>query len=208
VRFLRQWGRATPMWVTEHGYPGSTRWQSDPAYRGGEAAQAAYLAESLPTLALAGADQVFVTLRDGGGREFDSEGILRGQGRKGEPFARKAAWWTVRAAAAQWPLTALQPSWVRSRVRVAHRGARMRLLVRGRFRGPACAGRLRLTLKRPGHRAVRRTAKVARSCRYRQTLVLARPRRATRMRITQRYLGGARIGPGDARALRVMVRRR
>jgi len=69
--FLAHRGRkGVPVWVTEHGYPGDRAYQGDPGYRGGEAAQAAYLRDSVPAIVRAGAAQVFVTLRDGWASEF------------------------------------------------------------------------------------------------------------------------------------------
>jgi hypothetical protein len=99
--FLRGRGRFVPMWVTEHGYPADTAYQLDPAHRGGEDAQAAYLAQSLPALARAGAEQVFVTLRDGGGGQYASEGIVAGAGPPAGSFRRKPAWFAVLGVAAQ-----------------------------------------------------------------------------------------------------------
>ncbi len=79
--YLRAWrellaarGFDGPVWVTEHGYPADPAFQWDPAYRGGDAAQAAFLADSLPALADAGADQVFVTLRDNLWGEYSERG--------------------------------------------------------------------------------------------------------------------------------------
>ena len=218
VRFLKRAGRSTPMWVTEHGYPGSTKWQRDSDYRGGERAQAAYLAESLPALALAGADQVFVTLRDGGGGQFDSEGILRGQGRPGEAFSRKAAWQTVRDAALNWPVSAFRQHHVQSNAR-AHPGrsrargghATVHVEVAGRFRGPGCGGSLRLGFRLADGRRTVRTATLGPGCRYRKAQVLMLARRArgrVTLRIDQRFLGNARTGPGDAKTLRVHVKLR
>lgn len=89
--------------MTEHGYPSDPGWQRDPRHTAGEPSQAAYLAETLPALALAGAEQVFVTLHDGGGGAFDSEGILEGTGRAGGSFRRKAAWFAFRDAVRDWP---------------------------------------------------------------------------------------------------------
>ncbi|HEX5908923.1 MAG TPA: glycosyl hydrolase, partial [Thermoleophilaceae bacterium] len=94
--FLRGWGRDVPMWITEHGYSADSAWQFDPAYRGGEDAQASYLATSLPLLAKAGAAQVFVTLRDGGDAQYAREGIVGGTG---PAYRRKPAWYAVRDAA-------------------------------------------------------------------------------------------------------------
>ena len=69
-------GFAGPVWVTEHGYPGDTAFQADPAFRGGEPAQAAFLTESVLSLAEAGAGEVFVTLRDNLDGGFASEGLV------------------------------------------------------------------------------------------------------------------------------------
>lgn len=99
-----KWGRVVPTWVTEHGYPSDPAYQAGSAPPLGEAAQAANLARSLPALGLAGADQVFVTLRDLGPREFASEGIVAGQGTAGDPFRRKLAWQTVLDATRAWPM--------------------------------------------------------------------------------------------------------
>jgi hypothetical protein len=76
-RALAAGGFDGPAWVTEHGYPADTKYQWDPDYRGGAAAQARYLAASLPRL-LARAERVFVTLRDSRGGPWASEGLLTG----------------------------------------------------------------------------------------------------------------------------------
>jgi hypothetical protein len=76
-RALARGGFRGPAWVTEHGYPADTRFQWDPDYRGGAAAQARYLAASLPRL-LKLAPRVFVTLRDSRGGPWASEGLLTG----------------------------------------------------------------------------------------------------------------------------------
>jgi hypothetical protein len=67
-----------PLWVSEHGYPADPAYQWDPAYVGGEAAQASYLSHSLPGLLGKGADRVFVSLRDSRGGPWASEGLLTG----------------------------------------------------------------------------------------------------------------------------------
>jgi hypothetical protein len=76
-RALAARGFRGPAWVTEHGYPADTRYQWDPDFRGGAAAQARYLAASLPRL-LKLAARVFVTLRDSRGGPWASEGLLTG----------------------------------------------------------------------------------------------------------------------------------
>lgn len=77
--FLARHGFTGPLWVTEHGYPSQRRWQFDPRFRGGEAAQADYLSRSVPALLRAGAANVFVTERDNLHGRFSSEGLLGGE---------------------------------------------------------------------------------------------------------------------------------
>ena len=85
-----------PVWVTEHGYPADPAFQWDPAYRGGDAAQAAFLRDSIPRLTAAGADQVFVTLRDNLWGEFLSEGLVHvDESNPSYPAARRPAFETV-----------------------------------------------------------------------------------------------------------------
>jgi hypothetical protein len=71
-------GFGGPLWVTEHGYPADPAFQVDRAYSGGNAAQAAYLTQTLVGLGEAGAPQVFVTLRDNPelGAQYVSEGLV------------------------------------------------------------------------------------------------------------------------------------
>lgn len=106
--FFARYGFHGPLWVTEHGYPGETRYQRDPRYRGGEPAQARYLRQALPTLVRAGADQVFITLRDAtaaefGDSEFASEGVLHVGGAAPYPSRRKPAFGLTRWLAGLWP---------------------------------------------------------------------------------------------------------
>lgn len=103
--YLSARGLATPLWVTEHGYPSDAAWQTEPGLTGGEDDQATYLSRSLPAFVAAGAEQVFVTLHDGGGGAFDSEGILAGMAEPGGEFRRKPAWYAVLSA----PLTPPAP---------------------------------------------------------------------------------------------------
>jgi hypothetical protein len=99
---LRRHGFAGPVWVTEHGYPADPAYQGDRAFRGGEAAQAAFLTESVLSLAEAGADEVFVTLRDNLDGGFASEGVVRID--EHAPFAarRKPAFAAVRRLVDRW----------------------------------------------------------------------------------------------------------
>ena len=134
-------GFAGPLWVTEHGYPGDTAFQADPAFRGGEAAQAAFLTESVLSLAEAGAAEVFVTLRDNLDGGFASEGVVDIGDHA--PFAarRKPAFTAVRRLVDRWNelMTA------RTEGRLAEESARAAL-------AEADAWRLRAA----GHRAVAR----------------------------------------------------
>src|SRR4051794_21748309 len=103
-----RYGFHGPLWVTEHGYPGDTRYQRDPGYRGGEVAQARYLRQSLPTLLRSGAGQVFVTLRDStaaeyGDSEFASEGVLHVGDTAPYGARRKPAFALTRWLVGVWP---------------------------------------------------------------------------------------------------------
>jgi hypothetical protein len=99
---LRRHGFTGPLWVTEHGYPADPAYQADPAFRGGESAQAAFLTESVLSLAEAGADEVFVTLRDNLDGGFASEGVVDLDDHA--PFAarRKPAFAAVRRLVDRW----------------------------------------------------------------------------------------------------------
>lgn len=70
-------GFSGPLWVTEAGYPAEASEQQDTAYSGGALAQARYLSHTIPAMLRAGADKVFVTLRDYAPTgPFASEGVL------------------------------------------------------------------------------------------------------------------------------------
>ena len=109
-QWLRAWrellagyGFGGPVWVTEHGYPAEPKFQWDPAYRGGDAAQATYLRESIPLLVEAGAQQVFVTLRDNDWGEFLSEGLVHIDEAQPElPTARRPAFEVVSELSESW----------------------------------------------------------------------------------------------------------
>jgi len=122
--YLRAWrellaehGFEGPVWVTEHGYPADPAFQWDPAFRGGEPAQAAFLSESLPLLAEAGAAQVFVTLRDNLWGEYLSEGLVHiDEAQPAGPAARRSSFDVVRSVAGGWDaatLIRLAASWWR-----------------------------------------------------------------------------------------------
>jgi hypothetical protein len=99
---LARYGFGGPVWVTEHGYPADPAFQTDPAFHGGESAQAAFLTESVLSLAEAGADEVFVTLRDNLDGRFASEGVVVLDDHP--PFAarRKPAFAAVRRLVDRW----------------------------------------------------------------------------------------------------------
>jgi hypothetical protein len=113
--FFSGHGFRGPLWVTEHGYPGATRYQPDPHYRGGERAQARYLRQSIPTLIRAGAEQVFVTLRDSfaaefGDSKFASEGVLHIDDSAPYQITRKPAFALTQWLSSLWPtLPTTQP---------------------------------------------------------------------------------------------------
>ena len=100
---------SAPLWVTEHGYPADTAYQDDPRYRGGEAAQASFLRDSLPTLIRAGARQIFVSTRDTWPEEFglhspfNSEGVTSVSDNAPYSVRRRPASGVVRSLAGKWP---------------------------------------------------------------------------------------------------------
>jgi hypothetical protein len=99
---LMRYGFTGPVWVTEHGYSGELPYQTDPAFRGGEAAQAAYLTESVLYLAHAGAGEVFVTLRDNLSERFLSEGVVAIEGAPAYGARRKPAFAALRRLVDNW----------------------------------------------------------------------------------------------------------
>ena len=99
---LAGYGFGGPLWVTEHGYAAEPAFQADPAYRGGDASQAAYLTQSLVGLGEAGAEQVFVTLRDNLGGEYASEGLVHIDETPGYPVTRRASFAAVRRLVDRW----------------------------------------------------------------------------------------------------------
>jgi hypothetical protein len=91
-----------PLWVTEHGYPADPAFQTDRAYAGGDAAQAAYLTQTLVGLGEAGAEQVFVTLRDNLEGEYASEGVANIGAPPDYVTARRPSFAAVRRLADNW----------------------------------------------------------------------------------------------------------
>jgi hypothetical protein len=92
------------LWVSEHGYPADPAFQTDPAFTGGDAAQAGYLTQSLLGLGEAGAEQVFVTLRDNLDGEYASEGLVHIDSGPDATAARRQSFAAVSRLAANWDL--------------------------------------------------------------------------------------------------------
>src|SRR5215207_10281635 len=95
-------GFSGPLWVTEHGYPADPAYQVDPAFTGGDAAQAGYLTQSLVGLGEAGAEQVFVTLRDNLSGQYASEGLVHIEETAGYLVRRRPSFAAVRRLVASW----------------------------------------------------------------------------------------------------------
>jgi hypothetical protein len=144
-RLLARHGFRGPIWVTEHGYPADPAFQWDPAYRGTDAvtgaeAQAALLRESTPLLAQAGADQIFITLRDLGFGEFLSEGLTRiDEAHPAQPATRRPAFEVVREFALKWDAAAYRRSGAADQEREAREYARLAATSQGAGRALAAA---------------------------------------------------------------------
>jgi hypothetical protein len=101
-------GFTGPIWVTEHGYPADSTFQNDPAFQGGETAQARFVAEGILGLGEAGADEVFVTLRDNVFLpdpffdRFLTEGVVAIADAPPHPVRRKPAFAAVRRVVDHW----------------------------------------------------------------------------------------------------------
>ena len=152
-------GFAGPVWVTEHGYPGDTAFQADPAFRAGEPAQASFLTESVLSLAEAGAAEVFVTLRDNLDGGFASEGVVDIEDHA--PFAarRKPSFTAVRRLVDRWDELLA----ARSEQRRAEEAARLELAAVATYRLQAAGYRAatrplaaKLMRLRARHRRARR----------------------------------------------------
>jgi hypothetical protein len=95
-------GFTGPLWVTEHGYPADPTYQVDPAFTGGDAAQAGYLTQSLVGLGEVGAEQVFVTLRDNLEGEYATEGLVHIDGPPDLATTRRASFAAVTRLVTNW----------------------------------------------------------------------------------------------------------
>jgi hypothetical protein len=100
---LERHGVVRPLWVTEHGYSADPTYQSDPLFKGGEAEQAAYLERSLLRMAEAGAEKIFVTLRDMGDADYAAEGVTHIDQTAPYTSHRRPAFETVRRFVERWP---------------------------------------------------------------------------------------------------------
>jgi hypothetical protein len=101
-------GFTGPIWVTEHGYPADSTFQNDPAFQGGETAQARFVAEGILGLGEAGVGEVFVTLRDNVFLpdpffdRFLTEGVVAIGDAPPHPVRRKPAFAAVRRVVDNW----------------------------------------------------------------------------------------------------------
>jgi len=110
-----------PLWITELGYAADPAFQVDPNFTGGDAGQAAYLTQALLDLGEAGAEQVFVTLRDNGDGAYASEGLVHMDEAPGGTTTRRESFYAVRRLATNWdPLMA----WRREQAQ-SEQGARL-----------------------------------------------------------------------------------
>jgi hypothetical protein len=100
--WLARQGFTGPVWVTETGYPADPAHQLDPAFVGGERAQAAFLTESVLSLAEAGASEIFVTLRDNLWGLFLSEGVVAVGEQPPYAVRRKPAFDAIRRVVDSW----------------------------------------------------------------------------------------------------------
>jgi hypothetical protein len=110
---LARHGFTGPVWVTEHGYPADQAYQTDPAFQGGEPAQASYLTESVLALAGSGASEVFVTLRDNHTERWQSEGVVSIGEAPSFAARRKPAFAAMRRLVDNWK--ALSAAWAERR---------------------------------------------------------------------------------------------
>lgn len=124
---FRSWlaarGFTGPVWVTEHGYPADPAFQVDGAFAGGAPGQAAYLTQTLVGLGEAGAEQVFVTLRDNLEGEYASEGVTHIAGPPAHAATRRESFAAVSRLASSWDQVM---AWRREQ-RVAEQSVRVQL---------------------------------------------------------------------------------
>ena len=153
---LERYGFTGPLWVTEHGYSGDLTYQNDPAFRGGEAAQAAFLTESVLRLAQAGASEVFVTLRDNLSDRFLSEGVVAIDGAPPYGARRKPAFAAMRRLVDNWARLAAAHA-ERCLHEEASRRARRHAVAASR-RGNALRTRVRTAARRLAHLRARHRA--------------------------------------------------
>jgi hypothetical protein len=188
-REFRAWlaarGFAGPLWVTETGYPADPAYQFDPRFRGGDAAQAGYLTQLLVDLGEAGAEQMFVTLRDSDDAlagQYSSEGLVHIDPASAAS-TRRAAFAAVRRVATNWDqLMAWRREQREDERRVEHHQA-----VASAQAGQAKIARARYRLAQALlHEAESAFADAPRSPRVKQRLL----RRLAR---TRAFLAGSRI---------------
>ena len=176
---FRDWlgarGFSGPLWVTEHGYPADPAYQVDPSFSGGDAAQAAYLTQSLVGLGEAGVEQVFVTLRDNLEGEYASEGLVHIEDGPETPTTRRPSFDAVRRLATGWDQVM---AWRREQ-RENERLAQLHDFVATLEAGEAKTARTKFALARQlVHEAQDAYAQAPRSARVRKRLL----RRVARVR--------------------------
>lgn len=174
-----------PVWVTEHGYSADPAFQVDPLFKGGDAAQAAYLTQSLVGLAEVGAPQVFVTLRDNEdlSGDYTNEGLVRIDESSGETIARRPAFAAVRRLTRNW-----------SQIMAWRREQRERQRASRKYQADAAISAAAARALRPLYRDARLRVHALQDA-------LARPRRsAAARRRAQRRLARARAVLAGRRA--------
>jgi hypothetical protein len=167
---LARHGIERPLWVTEHGYSADPKFQSDPAFKGGETEQAAYLERSLLRMAEAGAERIFVTLRDMGDAEYAAEGVTHIDEAATYESHRRPAFDAVRRFVERWPsipaLRAAQRAHERASEILSTLAAKgekqVQALTRMRRRALAATTAQRIRLRRA--RAAERSCRARASC--------------------------------------------
>jgi hypothetical protein len=177
---MERHGFTGPIWVTEHGYSADPAFQTDPAYKGGEAEQVAYLEHSLLGLAEAGAEQIFVTLRDEGTADYAAEGLTHIDEQPPYGSHRRPAFEAVRRFGERWPMI---PEW-RARQHEHERSAAVAdALASGaeiRIQGLTISHSHAMSALRKERAALRRLRRCARAARQGRRLCPAARRSCTR----------------------------
>jgi hypothetical protein len=192
---LARHGFTGPVWVTEHGYPADPAFQTDPAYQGGEAAQAAFLTESVLSFAEGGASEVFVTLRDNVFLRdtfydvFLSEGVVSIADGPPHDARRKPAFAAMRRLVERWP-----------ELIAAHSERRFHEEAMRRAKASAVLAARNVWAQRKLFRAARRRLASLRARYHRAVRPRARARLGREVALATTRLRERRAGVGWARA--------